>query len=242
MAAKYWLKLYHEMLHDYKMFSLSDRLYRRVIECFLMAGEKNEDGILPSIQEMAFTLRTDEDELARELRDIEDTGILTSYDDGWIVTNFSERQAAISDAERVRRWRDRRQKDQYKGDDVTNRNVDIDTESDIDTEIDLDKIASDDLFDACVEIYEGKKGKLVTDGQAFAMMIVNFKANGVTADDYAAAIDAMDADDRYKGSKPTSYERWAIGYAEKRKNPTRINKQTKTNEEILEEMYANGEL
>lgn len=98
-----------------------------------------------------------------------------------------------------------------------------------------------DLFDACVSIYEAKKGKLVTDGQAFAIMINNFKANGVTAQDYAAAIDAMDADGRYKGGKPTSYEKWAIGYAEKRKNPVKPRTE-KTNEQILEEMYANGEL
>ena len=54
-------------------------------------------------------------------------------------------------------------------------------------------------------------------------MINNFKKHGVTADDYAAAIDAMDADDRYKGNKPTSYEKWAIGYAEKRLNPPKVN-------------------
>ena len=83
-----------------------------------------------------------------------------------------------------------------------------------------------DLFDECRQIYQQKKGSLVTDGQAFTLMINNFKANGVTAEDYAAAIDAMDADPRYKGNKPTSYEKWAIGYAEKRMNPPKLNGRT----------------
>jgi len=76
-----------------------------------------------------------------------------------------------------------------------------------------------DLFDACMRIYETKKGYPVTDGASFSSMIKNFKHNGVTAEDYAAAIDAMDADPKYKGSKPTSYERWAMGLAERRLNP-----------------------
>jgi hypothetical protein len=81
------------------------------------------------------------------------------------------------------------------------------------------KKETSDLFDACRTIYETKKGRPVTDDKTFSQMINNFKAHGVTADDYAAAIDAMDADPRYNGSESTSYERWAIGYAEKRKSP-----------------------
>ena len=249
MAAKYWLKLYHEILHDMKMCTLSDRMYRRVIECLLMAGELDEEGFLPSVAEMAFTLRTDEKELLSELKALEKLDILTFVEGEWLVTNFAERQAAVTNAERVRRWRDRRQKDQYEADDsepVTNRYVDSDTESksDKEPEIELDAEIGGELFDACVEVYETKKGKLVTDGASFALMINNFKANGVTSEDYAAAIDAMDADPRYKGNKPTSYETWAIGYAEKRKNPTKHTKTTQPidNLALLERLHENGEL
>ena len=236
MAAKYWLKLYHEILHDMKMCTLSDRMYRRVIECLLMAGELDEEGFLPSVAEMAFTLRTDEKELLSELKALEKLDILTFVEGEWLVTNFAERQAAVTNAERVRRWRDRRQKDQYEADDsepVTNRyaDTDIDTESDTEPEPELDTEIGGELFDACVEVYEKKKGKLVTDGQAFAIMINNFLANGVTAQDYAYAIDAMDADGRYKGGKPTSYESWALGYAEKRKNPAKYAKDKKIRDE-----------
>ena len=93
----------------------------------------------------------------------------------------------------------------------------------ITTENPTDIYLNDDLFSQCQKIYETKKGRLLSDIQGFVQMINNFKASGVTAKDYAAAIDAMDADPKYKGSRPTSYERWAIGYAEKRNNPIKQN-------------------
>jgi len=40
MTGNYWIKLYIEILHDAKMGAMSDRLWRRTIEMFLLAGEK----------------------------------------------------------------------------------------------------------------------------------------------------------------------------------------------------------
>ena len=100
-----------------------------------------------------------------------------------------------------------------------------------------------DLFHECQKIYETKKGYLVTDGASFSLMIKNFENQGVTAADYAAAIDAMDANPRYNGTKPTSYERWAVGIAQKRNNPDINQKEKqKTNKEIIQEMIENGEI
>lgn len=208
MAAKYWLKLYHEILHDFKMHSLTDRLYRRVIECFLMAGEKDEEGFLPPLEEMAFILRTSADELLDELIQLEATGILTSTGEDWLVTNFAERQSAVSNAERSKRWRERQQKDRFDPEE---------TEGDL---IALDDV-NQDLFDECRIIYETKKGALVSDGSTFSKMINNFEKHGVTVGDYAAAIDAMDKSGKYTGKSPTSYEQWAINYSQKRKNPAK---------------------
>lgn len=94
-----------------------------------------------------------------------------------------------------------------------------------------------DLFDECHVIYETKKGQLITDAQSFVQMINNFKANDVTAEDYAAAIDAMDADPKYNGSKPTSYEKWAINYAQRRKNPPKpkAGRKPKITDDVFEE-------
>jgi hypothetical protein len=83
---------------------------------------------------------------------------------------------------------------------------------------DLPKLKEyNDLFNSCLEIFETKKGQLVTDGPAFSSMIGRFIEYGVTAEDYSAAIDSMDADKKYKGTKPTSYETWAISNAERNK-------------------------
>ena len=92
-----------------------------------------------------------------------------------------------------------------------------------------------DLFDACRVIYETKKGRPVTDGASFSLMIKEFEKRKVTPEDYAAAIVAMDADPNYKGTKPTSYETWAVGIAEKRNNPKKRGNSRKRSE-TLEEM------
>jgi len=139
MASRYWLKLYHEILHDPKMGTLSDRLWRRCIEMFLLAGDYDEEGHLPSIEDIAWALRTNADELAQELAELARIGILSKDGNGWYVTKWTERQAAVSGAERMRQLRGRKQREQYYGDDdvtdcdatVTSRHVDTDVDIDI---------------------------------------------------------------------------------------------------------------
>jgi DNA-binding MarR family transcriptional regulator len=121
----------------------------------------------------------------------------------------------------------------------------IPTEINTETPTELKIKGEPDLFDQCRQIYETKKGRLVTDGRGFALMIEQFKAAGVSAEDYEAAIDAMDADDRYTGHKPTSYQKWALNYARARKeNTTGTGKgsQPKDPDQIIKEMIENGEL
>ena len=95
-----------------------------------------------------------------------------------------------------------------------------------------------DLFDSCQKIYETKKGLPVTDGKSFALMVKEFQDQGVTVEDYAAAIEAMDADPKYKGTKPTSYKNWAIGYAREKRNPKkpRKGKQPESVEEMKDRL------
>ena len=140
MAAKYWLKLYHEMLDDPKMILLSDRLYRRTIELFLLAGKLDSDGIMPNIKHMAVYLRLGHEELETDLVELAETGIMSQVDGVWIVTKFAERQTAVSDAERMKRYRDRKQLQSGDGD-VTNRNADTDKESDKESD-DIDYFGS----------------------------------------------------------------------------------------------------
>ena len=144
MASKYWLKLYHETLNDPKMIRLPDRLYRRAIECFLLAGELDQEGLLPSLDDIGIVLRSDPEQLEAEFVALSDVGILSLVDTNWIVTKFAERQAPISNAKRMKQYRDRKQKEQYYGDDtaelpecdetVTIRNADKDIDKEEDKE------------------------------------------------------------------------------------------------------------
>lgn len=141
MASKYWIKLYHEILYDRKMASMDDHLWRRVIECFLAAGEVNKKGFLPSLADMAWTLRTDEEVLETDLNELVRIGILEHREGRYFVTKFAKRQRAMSKAEYMRRLRDERQKDEYYqpsyGDSyqpVTNSNAEVE----VDKEVEVD--------------------------------------------------------------------------------------------------------
>jgi hypothetical protein len=100
-----WLKLYYEILDDPKMGRLPDRLWRRVIECFLLAGKNGNSGSLPDVGAMAWALRMDEKKLEEELSQISKVGILEKIDGKWHVKNFIKRQAATPATERMSQMR-----------------------------------------------------------------------------------------------------------------------------------------
>ena len=156
MASKYWIKLYHEILDDPKMGRMSDRLWRRVIEMFLLAGDYDKDGELPPVEDVAWRLRTDNETLQQDIEALQRIGILSVNGSIHIVTNFSERQSAMSGAERISRFRDSRRKEEYYGNedatdsvtkDVTSRYTDIDIDKEVDTDKKRkDKEETDTLF------------------------------------------------------------------------------------------------
>ena len=143
MPSHYWIKLYHEILDDPKMGRLPDRLWRRAIELFLLAGEMHNSGDLPSVVDMAWKLRTTKDELMEDLLALGKVGIATLNDNGWHIVNFSKRQAAVDNAQWQRQYRNKQRMLQDNienvteekpdsNESITNCNADIDT--DIDTE------------------------------------------------------------------------------------------------------------
>lgn len=129
MASKYWIKLYQEILYDPKMGMMSDRLWRRTIELFLMAGEMDDSGNLPPIDEIAWKLRLGREQLETEMIELQETGILSRVEGRWYVTKFEERQAPMDKAEYMRRKREGDKRDgyyqgRYQG--VTSGNTDTD--------------------------------------------------------------------------------------------------------------------
>lgn len=99
---RYWIKLYIELLDDLKMGRLPDHIWRRAVELFLLAGEVDADGLLPPIEDMAWRLRTDPEEVLQTLRTLR--GIVDETPSGWLVRNFKSRQYSES-YERVKRYR-----------------------------------------------------------------------------------------------------------------------------------------
>ena len=138
MKSKFWIKLYHEILHDPKMGILSDRLWRRTIEIFLLAGEEDCDGLLPSVDDMSWAIRLDTPELKKDLAELKSVGILSSRNGKWKVKNFDERQRPRTTAERVQDHRKRKRNDsvtkRFKKCNVNETQVEVEEESDIEVE------------------------------------------------------------------------------------------------------------
>lgn len=124
------------------MATLPDHLWRRAVELFLLAGRENNGGELPPISEMAWTLRTTEEELQQDITALIDTGIISSCDTNNTVTNYSKRQSPVPSTERWRQHKDRKRSDEYHAN-VTQTKPQtkrlIDTDTDTDTDIDTDK-------------------------------------------------------------------------------------------------------
>lgn len=161
MAAKYWIKLYLELLDDWKTGSLSDSAWRLMIELFLLAGEVGENGKLPAREQICWRLRlSDKDKFDADLKTLIDSGIIGDYATGLHVTNFAKRQAADSQAERVRRYRERNENVTKGYNRVNSQLPESDIESESESEKNHNQNDDDEPFDIFHE-YHKIMGKLV---------------------------------------------------------------------------------
>ena len=109
MSWRSYIKLFIEILDDPKMATMSDWLWRRTIELFLLAGENGDDGTLQPVTTLAWRLRRSEKDLVEGLGALEEAGVVNKSPSGqWIVTHFEERQRALTSTERVARYRKRK--------------------------------------------------------------------------------------------------------------------------------------
>ncbi len=107
MTAYTWIKLYIEILDDPKVGLMPDWEFRRFIQFLLVARERNQGGLLGPVSELAWRLRSSEDDMLKSLRAMSEIGIVAETPDGWLVVNFAKRQAALTDAERSQQYRER---------------------------------------------------------------------------------------------------------------------------------------
>lgn len=131
MNNNFWIKVYLNNLDDPDICTLSDRLYRRLIELTLYAGRldsRADDtpnrGLLPETKKIAFVLRMTPADLEPDLVELEQIGFISRHKDGWLLPNYAEEQAPISAKERniAKRKRDKEDADKLKDATDTSRN------------------------------------------------------------------------------------------------------------------------
>jgi hypothetical protein len=88
-----WIKLYTEIAHDRKMCLLTDRQFRVCINLFALAGIEDDSGVLPSIADIAFQLRLEENVLLADMNALLSVDILTVFEGVWMIAHWHDRQA-----------------------------------------------------------------------------------------------------------------------------------------------------
>jgi hypothetical protein len=107
--SKPWIKLNSDIISDPKMGRLDDLTWRRAIEFFLIAGEYNQNGLLPPIGAIAWDLHTSEDDIHTALVILAEIGVTHQDETGeWTIVNFRKLHAPMSGAERMRLYRERK--------------------------------------------------------------------------------------------------------------------------------------
>jgi hypothetical protein len=109
--AGYWIKLYTEILDDYKYFKLPDVSKLLMYELFLLAKKVDQGGNLPDLDEMSFSLRRSKDDILAAIRPLIEVGIISEDEDCAYVTHFEDRQSANGNAERSRHKREKEHKE-----------------------------------------------------------------------------------------------------------------------------------
>jgi DnaD/phage-associated family protein len=145
----YWIKLYTEILDDPKVATMPDRLWRRMVELFVLTGKLNgvnKSGELPEAKQIAWALRVQVDEIELDLVQLANVGIIQKIPTGWVVVNFAKRQAAVSDAERMKASRDRKHREQYYSYEpvtICNTETDTDTDTESDRGLSIKEVVAD---------------------------------------------------------------------------------------------------
>ena len=247
MTGKYWIKLYHEILYDRKVASLDTHLWRRVREIFLMAGDQNENGYLPPLDDMAWTLRADKEQLETDLNELTRLGILEFKDDRHFVRKFAIRQEPMPKAEYMRRKRDQEKAQEHyeslppRYQPVTSSHIesDTDTDTDVDRDTDVEEESNPNSIYSELSIAFVNKTNIpeLTGGpQKWYESLIKMGKAGVEVQDIEQAVDIL-RDRDYSIVRLSSVENTAIGEMSKR---TKAKGKVLTDEERREK-YTGGE-
>lgn len=105
--AGYWLKLYTEILDDPKYYRLSGDAKLGMYELMLVAKKIDQNGMLPSIDDICFYTRRDADWWIPVIDELKRIKFITDTDEGnEVIRKFEDRQSAVPSNEKQRRYRE----------------------------------------------------------------------------------------------------------------------------------------
>ena len=91
--AKYWVKMYTEILHDRKIRKLTDKSKLIYLQLILLAGQEDKDGMLPSVDDISVELDTTVNKVVKSLDELMSAGLIISDSEGNLfVHKFEQRQ------------------------------------------------------------------------------------------------------------------------------------------------------
>jgi len=226
------MKLWFDILRDPKMGMLPDRLWRRVIELFLLAGQNGEDGLLPEVATIAWQLNKSVPAIVTDLQKIAEVGIVQEIEEGrWIVTNFKKRNEPVDSRKRIKDFRQRERYEKGNADETEvkrecnealqvryqeeqkNRLTDLTTTTTVPP-------SDFQLFAEVYELVTGSEPKVLNAEIEAVSAII--KAGG-TPDDFRKALQGMQDKD-YTIANMSSALTWTLKDIDKRKQPARPNR------------------
>lgn len=240
MASNYWIKLYHEMLDDPKVGRLSDSQFRLMVNLFLLAGDCEQDGYLPEIEDVRWRLRSPEN-FDADIESLKACGVLEYEDNTLVVSKFAERQGAMTETERQQKRRERlRKQEYYCHEPVTNRDTDKEEDKDIDKDIDKEEDTS--LFSTLSQVFIEKTQLPEGTGgfNNYAEALQNMVNAGITPDVLGQAIDIMN-EKGYTIKSPSSCYNTCLNIMQKKPPKKQGNPSAyQTMKAIIEQEAANG--
>ena len=158
-----WFRFYDDAVNDPKVQRLEPKLFKAWINMLCLASKN--DGWLPSIDDVAFSLRLSEEEAGQVVDGLISSGLLDEIDGRCCPHNWHERQyKSDSSAERMKRHRDKKRDDPpVTNSDVTSDvTVTVQNRTETDTEAEQKEPREDALsvaFEAFWKIWPHKVGK-----------------------------------------------------------------------------------
>lgn len=101
-----WIRLYTEVPHDPKAQRLQPALFKFWINCLCLAG--GNSGVLPPVDEIAWVLRMNDQQVIDQLSKLEDAKFLERSESSFVPHGWDKRQYQTDlSTERVKRFRER---------------------------------------------------------------------------------------------------------------------------------------